>query len=112
MVTRRFWSIVTGSVLSVVVLAACGQSAAPIGATSFEGELPIGVNLELTGPGATVGVTDMQALEIAADQINAFGVRFGGKNKKVKLVVRDNATDPAKAAALTRDLVNTEHVAA
>ncbi|MGC5332999.1 ABC transporter substrate-binding protein [Micromonospora sp. DT62] len=70
-------------------------------------ELLIGVSLELTGPGAALGVLQQRALEITLESLNAKGVPIGNLRRAVRLEVRDNAGNPALAArqatALARD---------
>lgn len=75
-------------------------------------ELVVGVNLELSGVGATLGKLQEQALRIAAAQLNTTGIAFGDKRLSVRLVVLDNGGVPETAAQLSRELIEREKVSA
>ncbi|MFG1776243.1 ABC transporter substrate-binding protein [Micromonospora sp. NPDC049051] len=107
--TRRGLLAATAGAL---LLSACGRGEAgqgdPVRTVGPGGqELLIGVSLELTGPGAALGVLQQRALEITLESLNAKGVPIGNLRRTVRLEVRDNAGDPATAArqatALARD---------
>ena len=72
-------------------LAACSESSgggsATGGATSAGGDIKIGVVLDITGAGASLGVPERQTIEMLADQVNAAG---GVNNRKIKLYIEDN----------------------
>ena len=72
-------------------------------------EIPIGVNIELTGPASLLGASYKNALELVVADINADGV-LGGK--KLKLVVRDNRSDPAEATRVAKTLWANEKIVA
>jgi branched-chain amino acid transport system substrate-binding protein len=72
-------------------------------------EIPIGVNIELTGPASLLGASYKNALELVVADINADGV-LGGK--KLKLVVRDNKSDPAEATRVAKTLWANEKIVA
>ena len=55
-------------------------------------EIVIGADLELSGPGATVGKVYAQALQLRVEQVNHEGL-LG--NRKLTLVIRDNRSDSA-----------------
>ncbi|WP_018348464.1 ABC transporter substrate-binding protein [Longispora albida] len=80
------------------------SSGGDAGSTDFAGEIVIGANLELSGPAAGLAVNHSNALKIAAEQANENGIVVAGKLYKIKLVMKDNGGDPAKAAALAREL--------
>jgi branched-chain amino acid transport system substrate-binding protein len=82
----------------VMTTAACGTSAD----ANAEGDtFTLGVIIEETGELATLGKPELQAIELAAKQINANG---GVDGRKVELVVRDSESQPAVAATAARDL--------
>jgi branched-chain amino acid transport system substrate-binding protein len=69
-------------------------------------EIRIGVSLELTGKGAALGVPEAKALELVTDRINEQGVL----GRKVRLVVKDNGSDPAQALNDVETLVRDDDV--
>jgi branched-chain amino acid transport system substrate-binding protein len=75
---------------------------------TFEGEIPIGVMLPMTGGMASFGEDMFSAIQIAADEINAAGGILG---KRVVLVQADDAGDPATAVNAATMLVSQEVVA-
>ncbi|MEH1100468.1 ABC transporter substrate-binding protein [Micromonospora sp. CPCC 205561] len=106
--TRRGLLAATAGTL---LLGACGRGAAgesdPVRTVSPGGaELLIGVSLELTGPGAALGVLQQRALEITLESLNAKGVPIGNRRRAVRLEVRDNAGDPALAARQATELAH------
>ncbi len=71
----------------------------------------IGVSLELTGPGAALGVLQERALRITVESLNEEGIPVGNQRRPVQLLIRDNASDrktrPEQAAEFAeRDMVN------
>ncbi len=75
------------------VLLATGCQAAAQGPTE---EVVIGADLELSGPDAAIGKVYAQALQLRVDEVNQ-EAQLG--NRRLKLVIRDNRSDPATAAA-------------
>src|SRR5690349_19272023 len=62
-------------------------------------EIKIGVDIEKSGP--------------AAGQINAAGgVQVGDEKKKIKLIIRDNKSDPAESLTVAKSLIANDHVVA
>lgn len=112
MIDRRFWLGKAAALCCLATLAGCGVTGRGTTTPQFEGEVVVGANLELSGPAAALGSIHQRALQIAVGQINELGIRVAGKPKKIRLVVRDNGSDPVKAAALTKDMVNVDHVVA
>jgi branched-chain amino acid transport system substrate-binding protein len=72
----------------------------------------VGVNLELSGVGATLGKLQEQALRVAAGQVNATGIPFGDKRLSVRLIVRDNGGAPDTAGQVSRELIERDKVSA
>ena len=60
-----------------------------LGAAAAQAEITIGVSLPLTGPASSLGIP-------MANQIKLWPEQIGGE--KLKVVVADDATDPAKGA--------------
>ncbi|MER6596603.1 hypothetical protein ABT214_33075 [Micromonospora purpureochromogenes] len=89
---------------SSLLLSACGQAqpqdeAEPDRSASPSGpELLIGVSLELTGRGAALGVPQDRALRITLEDLNVDRVQVGNQRRSVRVLVRDNRSDPRLAA--------------
>ena len=64
-------------------------------------ELVIGVINPFTGPGADLGISSRQGLEPAVEEINRAGGVLG---RQIKLVFRDDESNPQKAVAAAREL--------
>lgn len=82
----------------VLTTAACGTSA---DRNAERDTFTLGVIIEETGELATLGKPELQAIELAAKQVNAKG---GVDGRKVELVVRDSESQPAVAATAAREL--------
>jgi ABC-type branched-subunit amino acid transport system substrate-binding protein len=63
----------------------------------------IGWNTELSGPFTFAGMACLDAARLAEAEVNASG-------KKIELIVRDNQTNPAQAAAVARALDSEDKV--
>ncbi|MGE0216394.1 ABC transporter substrate-binding protein [Mycolicibacterium sp.] len=89
--------------------AATGVSAcAGEGGGGDSNEIVIGVSEPLTGVGAAAGGGIVDAIEMAADEINAAG---GIDGKTIKVEVLDNATDPAQCTTTAQKIVSSPAVA-
>ncbi|HFQ4947509.1 substrate-binding protein [Vibrio vulnificus] len=84
--------------LLAVSLVSCSQPQTPI---------KIGAVLPLTGTFAVYGEQAVRGAELAVEQINAKGGVLG---RPLELVIRDNATDPAKTVKYSRELILNEDV--
>ncbi|MFC0004670.1 ABC transporter substrate-binding protein [Micromonospora siamensis] len=73
-------------------------------------EIVVGASLELSGPGAALGVLQERALRITADELNVEGVQVGNMRRKIRVVLRDNASDPRTAARQARELALKDNV--
>jgi branched-chain amino acid transport system substrate-binding protein len=102
-----------------LAVAACsgGGSAGPSNAdakiVNSGGKIVIGATLSLTGSLDVLG----QPLEAGYEQeiadVNAAGgIAIGGTKEKLKLVVRDNGSDPSTAASQATELVRHDHAVA
>lgn len=93
--------------LMVLVLSACGGggsgSSSGGGSGSSSGEIVIGVAQPLSGPVASAGTAVSQGAEIATKEINDAG---GVDGRKIKLVVGDDANDPATCVNIAQRFVN------
>jgi len=92
-------------------LGACSESgssgSSATGGAASTGDIKIGVVLDITGAGASLGVPERQTIEMLADQVNAAG---GVNGRKVKLYIEDNQSTEDGAAKATTKLLTTEKV--
>jgi branched-chain amino acid transport system substrate-binding protein len=77
---------------------------------SAAGEIRIGVSIELSGTGAAIGPAHRNALTLVADDINRRGGVLGGQ--RIKLIIKDNKSDPNQSLQLAKDFVDKDKVAA
>jgi branched-chain amino acid transport system substrate-binding protein len=93
----------------VAVLAAAAALPLTVGACTVvrsaadTSPLVIGADLELSGVDAAMGATYQRALQLKIDQINAAG---GANGHPLRLVVKDNHSDPTVAVGDVADLIN------
>ena len=100
------------SMASMLLLTACtppGGSGSASGNGDGGGEILIGMQSPTTGSEAKMGQDINNAIQMAADEINAKGGLLGGK--KIKLVAADDACDPQTATAAANKLVSQNVVA-
>ena len=94
-------SIILASLLSAF---ACG----PGGSGGGHGDkVRIGVFMSLTGDTANFGISSVNAIKIAADEVNAAG---GINGKQIELDVQDDRSDPSQAAAIVTEFVTQDSV--
>ena len=72
----------------------------------------VGLIAELTGDMPAVGASSKNAAELAVREINATGIKIGGQDYKIELVVGDNAAKADQAAALAHKLITQDEVVA
>jgi branched-chain amino acid transport system substrate-binding protein len=95
-----------------LTLAALALSAAlmPL-AHAAEEVLVIGVNDALTGGGAVYGLPQANAVQMAADEINAAGgIKAGSTNYKLKVITSDDKANPTEATNSVRKLIDRDNV--
>jgi branched-chain amino acid transport system substrate-binding protein len=74
-------------------------------------ELVLGVSDALTGGGATYGMPQMNAINMAVDEINtAGGVKVGKDNFKFKVIAYDDQANPTEATNSVRKLIDRDGV--
>lgn len=92
---RRF-SLVVGFVLLAALAAAPLSSAA---------EIPVGLNVELTGQIPVVGQSSLNGARMAVDEVNqAGGLLVGGQRYTIRLLVEDNEDKAQSAVAAAQKL--------
>lgn len=93
------------------VVAAAGLALA--GAAFGADEIVIGASLPLSGPLAGFGSYQKWGYQTAVDDLNkAGGIMIDGKPMKVRLVIRDDKTDPNVAASNTETLISRDKAVA
>ncbi len=97
---------------AALALAGCAESTpdeAADGAAAEQetGPIKIGAILDITGPGASLGVPERQALELLHEQLEAEG---GIDGREVELLIEDNQSTEDGAAKAMSKLVNEEEV--
>ncbi len=93
---RKFLPTVAASVL-VLAASACGGGAGDSGGSADE--IVIGIAQPLSGPVAAAGTAVTEGAKIAVKEINDAG-GVGGKN--LKLVIEDDANDPATCVSIAQ----------
>src|SRR5580704_11480396 len=108
--TRMFNSLKSGlKAGAVLALASLALSAHAAKAD----EIVIGASLPLSGPLAGFGSFQQWGYKRAVDEVNkAGGISIGGTKQMVKLIIRDDKTDPNAAASNTETLISRDHVVA
>ncbi|MFI6357252.1 ABC transporter substrate-binding protein [Streptomyces sp. NPDC050743] len=105
---RTLLAAALGAALTLV-LAACGGSAGDGGS----GPVVLGTTLPLTGGLGVFGPVIRAGYEQAVADINkAGGVDVGGTSRQLKLVVKDNKSDPTEVTSTARSLINDDNAAA
>lgn len=100
--TRRGGLALIGAVTLTTSLAACSGGSSGDG----DGALVLGASLSLTGPLGGIGVPQKVGYQQAEKDINAAGgLAVGSVKRKIKIVFKDNRSDPATASQQARDLV-------
>ena len=76
-------------------------------------DIVIGASLPLSGPLAGFGSFQQWGYKRAVDEVNkAGGIAINGTKQQVKLIIRDDKTDPNAAAANTETLISRDKVVA
>lgn len=109
LVQRAAQSISALAALAIAFLIACTASAhaQPTAQGVLAHEVIIGTHVDLSGPLAPWGSAVRNGLSLAIDEAN----RAGGVNgRNLRLIVKDDAYDPAQASAAVRQLVSQDRV--
>ncbi|MEV4535953.1 ABC transporter substrate-binding protein [Asanoa sp. NPDC049518] len=94
----RSLAVVTATALAVTA-AGCG-GADDSGAVARGGPIVVAADLELSGADAAAGQAFQRALELRVDQLNSSGLTGG---RTVRLVVKDNRSDPGESLRNIQD---------
>lgn len=74
-----------------------------------EDTIKIGANISLTGPSSMWGISELNALKMAAEKINLEGGVLG---KKIEIIEYDNRANPPEAVIVNKRLIERDNVAA
>lgn len=97
-----------GGIVVFMVVALVGLLAVN-GAAFAQGTYKIGLTLVLEGTAAEYGISALNGIRIAADQINAAG---GINGKLIELVIEDTHGEPSQATAALRKLASDPEILA
>lgn len=100
-------AVAMAGTLALASCAGASEQPNPTDAQS-EGDIIIGLNLELTGTGSFLGQGMQAGAEAAAEAINAAG---GINGREIKVVARDNQSDPATTITAISELAREGAVA-
>ena len=92
--------ILIASILIAGLLAACNPQAG-------SDKVRIGVFMSTTGTTANFGISSVNGIKLATDEINAAG---GINGKQVELLVQDDRSDASEAATIVTKFVNQDQV--
>ena len=93
------------AVAALVATIGCGAA--------FADDIVIGASLPLSGPLAGFGSFQQWGYKRAVDEVNkAGGIAIAGKKEQVKLIIRDDKTDPNASASNTETLISRDHAVA
>ncbi len=101
-----------GRILRSGAFFAAASIALGLGVASAD-EIAIGASLPLSGPLAGFGSFQQWGYKRAVDEVNkAGGISIGGTKQMVKLIIRDDKTDPNATASNTETLISRDKVVA
>jgi branched-chain amino acid transport system substrate-binding protein len=104
------WNRASFLTAAVSTLALTGLPSSPTDAAE---EIVIGASIPLSGPLAGFGSFEEWGYKRAVDEINkGGGLSVDGQKKMVKLVIRDDKTDPSVTASNTETLISRDKVTA
>jgi branched-chain amino acid transport system substrate-binding protein len=106
---RRTAAALSCAALAAAAVGLSGCAADESSASDSKGDIKIGASLELSGPTQSIGTVYKKALQLEVADLNKKGVLNG---RKLKLIIKDNGTDPAKNTTNINDFIKNEHVAA
>ena len=97
-----------------IVAVVCGLALFASGCAGDESgtakeEIPIGVDIDLSGANQVQGAAYRNALNLISDEINQDGI-LGGR--KIRLIVQDNKSVPATSLQVAKQLIENDNVAA
>ena len=103
----RSWQLGLVAVIAAVSISACGASGGSSSSAGSGGSVAIAMNTSLSGPFASIGLSNQNGVHFAVDQINASGGLLG---KTINLEVKDDSTKPDVATELARNEILNDHI--
>ena len=101
-----------GKSLAATIVLASATLALGISVASAD-DIVIGASLPLSGPLAGFGSFQQWGYKRAVDEINkAGGIAINGTKQQIKLIIRDDKTDPNATASNTETLISRDRVTA
>ena len=97
---RRFVLMIAVVFAMALVLSSCSSKSS---SSASSNEIAIGAVLPITGDVPTFGKSAENGIELAVEQYNNAG---GINGKKIKLIVQDDADDPASGVSALQKLIN------
>src|SRR5437660_7580238 len=97
------------ALVAPLVVAACGSQPSGNTAVTFKGTKKVGYSASLTGQSALYGHAVSQALNLAADDINAKG---GVNGYKIEMDIQDDGTTVPQAVSNTKSMILQDNVVA
>lgn len=98
-----YWGLSAAALVCAGLLAGCGESK-----TTASGKdiIRIGSVAPLTGAQSHIGKDNDNGARLAVDEVNAEGLKLGGKPVKLELISEDDAADPKTATTVAQKLVD------
>jgi len=93
--------ILIASIVAVSLLSACQQNG------GGGDKVRVGVFMSLTGTTANFGISSVNGIKLAADEVNAAG---GINGKQIELLVEDDRSDASEAATIVTKFVTQDQV--
>ncbi len=107
--TTRTWAVLATTSL-LLVAAGCAEDSSGDGggeAGAEQGPIKMGVVLDITGAGATLGVAERDTIEMLAERVNADG---GIDGRQVEVIIEDDQSTEDGAAKATSKLLSSDQV--
>lgn len=91
---------------AMVTAAGCGSSSGGSAASASDAAITLGATLSLTGSLGSIGSVQEAGYQQYVSDVNAKGgLNVGGKQRKLRLVVLDNRSDPTTASQQASELI-------
>jgi branched-chain amino acid transport system substrate-binding protein len=103
---RRFVPLAAAAAVTALVVSACGTSASD-SASSTAQPITVGISLPLTGQFSADGLATLNGYKLWADDVNTNG---GLLHRPVKLVIRNDGSNPKTVTADYNVLIKQDHV--